>query len=163
MMSGAVFVQVCPPHQWAHSPTVGCFTCMRCPERVNYDDPRYDELLKAQTPAFVVNQATGAIEPAGPITAEELMSRGVSDDVEGRALDVVLRCGWPRPGDPLGIRPAIPIGIFELKHVIEVASADDQRKPELKLEEIIDFLRGQLRHQEYVRTVVYAAVDGAGS
>jgi hypothetical protein len=38
-------VPPCPPHVWAHAPTCGYFTCMNCREHVNYDDPRYAELL----------------------------------------------------------------------------------------------------------------------
>jgi hypothetical protein len=36
----------CPPHLWGHAPTVGYFHCGKCDEQVNYDDPRYDAMLK---------------------------------------------------------------------------------------------------------------------
>jgi hypothetical protein len=100
-----------------------------------------------------------------PITVDELLARGCSDDLEGRALDVVLRCGWPRPGDPLGIKPCIPIDMRALKHVVETIDLDDQRKPAAKLKEVRDFLHSQLRHQEYVRTLYLRTVEGeaAGS
>jgi hypothetical protein len=38
--------QPCPPHEWGHAPTVGYFECFKCRERINYDDPRYDAMLK---------------------------------------------------------------------------------------------------------------------
>jgi hypothetical protein len=36
----------CPPHLWGHAPTVGYFHCGKCGEQINYDDPRYDAMLK---------------------------------------------------------------------------------------------------------------------
>lgn len=42
----------CPPHSWAHAPTVGYFSCMNCRERVNYDDPRYAEILAERDAAI---------------------------------------------------------------------------------------------------------------
>lgn len=107
----------------------------------------------------------GKVGDRSPITVEELLSRGVSDDLEGRALDVVLRCGWPRPGDPLGIKPCIPIEQRALKHVIEVVDLEDGRHAKTKLQEVRDFLHGQLRMQQYVRTLYLRTVEGerAGS
>jgi hypothetical protein len=35
----------CPPHEWSHASTVGYFRCGRCGEQINFDDPRYAELL----------------------------------------------------------------------------------------------------------------------
>jgi len=37
-------IEPCPPHQWAHAPTVGYFRCMKCSERVEHSDPRYAEI-----------------------------------------------------------------------------------------------------------------------
>jgi hypothetical protein len=158
-----VLVQPCPPHNWAHSPTVGCFTCMKCSERVNFDDKRYVELLdQLSAPVFGVDQASESPQNIGPITAEELTRRGVSDDVEGRALDVVFRCGWPRPGDPLGIKPCIPIEMRELREVLK--DAEDVINMTARVELLVTFLQRKLRTQEYVMALYVEAADArAGS
>jgi hypothetical protein len=103
-----------------------------------------------------------SINKAGPITAAELMARGVSDDVEGRALDVVLRCGWPRPGDPLGIKPCIPIEMRELREVLK--DAEDVINMTARVELLVTFLQRKLRTQEYVMALYVEAADArAGS
>jgi hypothetical protein len=86
----------------------------------------------------------------GPVTVEELLRRGVSEELEGRAIDVITRCGWPRTGDPLGIKPCIPIPVDELKHILEIAEALDGRRHVLRLEEVRDYLRHQLKEQEVI-------------
>ena len=45
------FVQPCPPHEWAHAPTVGYFACGKCRARVDHSDPEYNQMLleRAQT------------------------------------------------------------------------------------------------------------------
>jgi hypothetical protein len=97
-----------------------------------------------------------------PITAEELMRRGVSEEIEGRALDVVLRCGWPRPGDPLGIKPCIPIEMRELRQVLK--DAEDVIDTRARLELVVSFLERKLRTQEYVMALYVATADArAGS
>jgi hypothetical protein len=48
----------CPPHQWAHAPTVGYFLCGKCGERIEHTDPRYDQMLR--TVAHASSRGTGA-------------------------------------------------------------------------------------------------------
>lgn len=63
-------------------------------------------------------------------------------------------------GDPLGIKPCIPIEMKALKHVIEVATLGDNRTYKDKLDELVTFLTRQLRHQEYVQTLYLRTVEG---
>lgn len=51
----------------------------------------------------------------GPITAEELQRRGIDAELNGRAIEVVTRMGWPRPGDPAGLRPCVPVPLHRLR------------------------------------------------
>lgn len=90
--------------------------------------------------------------PMGPITADELMRRGVSDEIEGRALDVVLRCGWPRPGDVLGMKPCIPVPMDQLQHALDCLNVTEVA-PRVRLDEVRTFIEGQLRFQRYVAGV----------
>jgi hypothetical protein len=99
----------------------------------------------------------------GPITVDELLRRGADDELEGRALDVVLRCGWPRPGDPLGIKPCIPIEITKLKRLAEMIDAEDGTPAKAKLDELRTFIGEQLRTQRYVMGLYVAAVPDTGS
>lgn len=41
----AFIVQPCPPHAWGHAPTVGYFHCQKCNQRIEYNDPRYTQML----------------------------------------------------------------------------------------------------------------------
>lgn len=45
------------------------------------------------------------LEKAPPITAEEANARGFSADMEGRAIDVIAKLGWPTAENPLGTAP----------------------------------------------------------
>lgn len=81
----------------------------------------FDALANAQ-----LNAAPGSsgiidvsAEPEGPITAEELRRRGCDAELEGRALEIVWRLGFPRDGDPLGIKTCIPVPVVELTRWLE--------------------------------------------
>jgi hypothetical protein len=100
--------------------------------------------------AKALKVAPEPVAAPGAITVDELLARGVTADLEGRALDVVLRCGWPRPGDPLGIKPCIPIDVRKLKHLAEMIDAEDGRHAKSKLDELRTFIGEQLRMQRYV-------------
>lgn len=60
--------------------------------------------------------------PSGPITTAELKRRGVDEHLEARSIDVVLRCGWPRHGDPLGIRPCVPVPVGTLERMLDTVA-----------------------------------------
>jgi hypothetical protein len=92
-----------------------------------------------------------------PIDTAELQLRGVTPDLEARAIDVILRCGWPRPGDPLGIKPCIPVCVREFQDVLDVATTEGL-SPAKRLKELTDWMRGQLRHQRYVMALYTDAV-----
>jgi hypothetical protein len=103
----------------------------------------------------------GPVRP-GPIRASFCArAAATTADLEGRALDVVLRCGWPRPGDPLGIKPCIPIEVSKLKHLAEMIDAEDGRHAKTKLDELRTFIGEQLRMQRYVMALYVAWGAGA--
>lgn len=99
--------------------------------------------------------------PMGPITVEELLRRGTDAEIEGRALDVILRCGWPRPGDPLGIKPCIPITVVELMKQHEQLCREDV-PAEQRIRQVRDFLSEQLKTQRYVMGLYVSAADAGG-
>jgi hypothetical protein len=91
---------------------------------------RIRTVTATSTAAFALATATAADDCAnsgtlvvsaaaeGPITTAELIRRGCDDELEARALDVVLRCGWPRPDVDLTTGPCIPVPV-EILHVGE--------------------------------------------
>jgi hypothetical protein len=61
----------CPPHHWSHSPTVGCYTCLKCRTAVyaHLDHGRYTE-IEAEVAATVA-----AIAPKPEPTEDHLLAR----------------------------------------------------------------------------------------
>lgn len=54
----------------------------------------------------------------GPITAEELERRGTDSELEARAIDVVLRCGWPdRAKHRVNVEPCVPVPVSVLERM----------------------------------------------
>lgn len=45
MTTTITMIQPCPPHAWAHAPTVGYFHCHKCNQRIEHNDPRYAVML----------------------------------------------------------------------------------------------------------------------
>lgn len=117
--------------------------------------PAFGTVFAAATASDVAVTHSGVVDLStriGPITAEELRLRGVSEEVEGRALDVVLRCGWPRHDDPLGMKPCIPVPVETLERLRSLVGDNNQDE--------CDFLVGQLlAEQERIVAVYVASID----
>lgn len=60
-------------HEWAHSPTIGYFQCLRCGERVEHTNPRYKEMLEAG-----LRLIESYVTPEEPGQARCLMVRSVA-------------------------------------------------------------------------------------
>lgn len=95
----AVKLSACPPHSWAHAPTVGYFRCGKCGERIEHDDPRYADMIRARTlpPSPVqdddVERVARAIADVGHIDLSLLIQDfgGILNGIKAEPEDTMTR------------------------------------------------------------------------